>query len=80
MATVSSDKADAENFLDVEEQIRTRDKTIEDLKRTNIVLKANISTLFKTARAEIARKNERIADLQSELDDLIFKRTERSRE
>lgn len=74
METQDCDKADAENFLDVNEQIRSRDVMIEDLRRTNTILKANISTLFRTARAEMLRKNERIAELQSELDNLIFRR------
>lgn len=47
---------------------------IKELTSANIILKANISTLYRTARAEIARKNERISELQSELDDLLFKR------
>lgn len=47
------------------------------LREKNAVLKANISTLFKTAQNEIQRKDKRIADLQAELDDLIFKRSNR---
>lgn len=50
------------------------EKKLEELTRTNSILKANISTLYRTARAEFARKDDRIAQLQSELDDLIFKR------
>lgn len=53
------------------------DKRIAELTRANGILKANISTLYRTARAEIARKNDRISGLQSELDDLIFKRCSR---
>lgn len=34
----------------------------------------NISELFKTAKSEIIRKDRRIADLQRELDDLMFRR------
>lgn len=51
-----------------------KDKIIAELRRTNGILKANISTLYRTARAEIARKNDRITELQSELDSLLFKR------
>lgn len=50
------------------------EKKIAELLKANGVLKANISTLYRTARAEIARKDERIRDLQSELDTLIFRR------
>jgi len=55
-----------------------RDKSIAELTRTNGILKANISTLYRTARAEIARKNDRISELQSELDNLLFKRMNRA--
>lgn len=34
----------------------------------------NISELFKTAKSEIIRKDRRIADLQRELDDVMFRR------
>lgn len=51
------------------------EKRIAELTSANTILKANISTLYRTARAEIARKDERISELQSELDNLIFKRT-----
>lgn len=55
-------------------QENDRDRIIAELIRANSVLKANISTLYRTARAEIARKNGRISELQSDLDDLLFKR------
>ena len=54
------------------------DKIITELAKANSVLKANISTLYRTARAEITRKNDRIAELQSQLDDLLFKRMNRA--
>lgn len=54
------------------------EKKIAELTSANTILKANISTLYRTARAEIARKDERISELQSELDNLIFKRTTKS--
>lgn len=50
------------------------EKRVAELTRTNGILKANISTLYRTAKAEISRKNDRISELQSELDNLIFKR------
>lgn len=53
---------------------------IAELMRANGILKANISTLYRTARAEIARKDERIRDLQAELDDLIFRRLDKKLE
>lgn len=60
------------------DQENDKEKIIAELTRANGVLKANISTLYRTARAEIARKNERLAELQAELDDLLFKRKERA--
>lgn len=59
----------------------SRDKRIAELTSANTILKANISTLYRTARAEISRKDKRISDLEMELsetksafDDLIFRR------
>lgn len=60
------------------DQENDRDKIVAELTRANGILKANISTLYRTARAEIARKNERIAELQANLDDLLFKRMNRA--
>ena len=50
------------------DQENDRDRIIAELTRANSVLKANISTLYRTARAEIARKNYRIEELQAKLD------------
>lgn len=61
-----------------QDQENDRDKIIAELTRANGILKANISTLYRTARAEIARKNDRIVELQSEVDDLLFKRMNRA--
>lgn len=58
--------------------IEDLEKKNQELVAANTILKANISTLFRTAKAEIARKDQRIAELQSELDDLIFKRMKTS--
>lgn len=51
-----------------------RDKKIAELSRVNGILKANISVLYRTAVAEIERHKQRSRELQSELDDLLFKR------
>lgn len=56
------------------------EKKVAELMKANSILKANISTLYRTARAEIARKDERIRDLQSELDNLIFRRLDKKYE
>jgi hypothetical protein len=47
------------------------------LEKENRILKANISSLFKTAVAEIERKNSQISELRKELDDLILRRHKR---
>lgn len=44
------------------------------MKRTQEILSKNISELFNTAKNELDRKDRRIADLQSQLDELIFRR------
>ncbi|XP_076357635.1 uncharacterized protein LOC143250657 [Tachypleus tridentatus] len=46
----------------------------QNLQRQNLILKKNISSLFKTAKEEIARKNSEIHDLREKLDFLIFRR------
>lgn len=51
-----------------------KDSLIAELTRSNRVLKANISTLYRTARAELCKKDQQISTLRNELDDLIFKR------
>lgn len=61
-----------------QDQENDRDKILTELTRANSILKANISTLYRTARAEIARKNDRIAELQTEVDNLLFKRMSRA--
>lgn len=66
-----------ESPTDTNNTINDSDRKIIELTKANSILKANISTLYRTARAEIARKDERIIELQSELDNLIFRRTDK---
>ena len=52
-------------------------KTVADkvrLEKENRILKANISSLYKTAASEIQRKDSQMADLRGQLDDLILRR------
>ena len=49
------------------------------LKQENDQLKTNISSLIKTCRVEIQRKNDTIASLRRELDDIILRRTLKDR-
>lgn len=68
------DTAVNENTEDRVDQENDSERIISELTKANVILKANISTLYRTARAEIARKDDRIAELQSELDNLLFRR------
>jgi len=45
-----------------------------NLKKQNDILKRNISSLFKTAVAEIDRKNTQLKELQTRLDDIVLRR------
>lgn len=54
-------------------KLRELELQVAELTRTNGILKANISTLYRTARLEIARKDDRISQLQLELDETIFR-------
>ena len=55
------------------EKLRTlRNKNFE-LKQKCDQLETNISSLIKTSRSEINRKNEIIASLRKELDDIKFR-------
>lgn len=51
---------------------------LANCEQQNKVLRTNISSLYKTAKAEIMRKKREIQELRMELDDLIFKRNLRS--
>ena len=44
------------------------------LEKENRILKANISSLYKTAATEIKRKDSQMSDLRGQLDDLILRR------
>lgn len=54
------------------ESLRHAHKTIEKLERDNIILKKNISSLYKTAKAELDRKTSALAELQKKIDRLIL--------
>lgn len=47
---------------------------ITQMKQTEVNLLTNISSLFKTAQMEISRKDRVIAELRSDLDNMIFRR------
>lgn len=57
-------KREKDSLIEALETIKTEQKT----------LKSNISSLYQTAKTEIARKDRIILDLRTELEDLKFRR------
>lgn len=55
---------------ELNKQLEIKDKQL-------LVLKRNISSLFKTAKAEIARHKREVDELRQELDSMIFRRLPR---
>ena len=49
-----------------------------DVSKKLDISKKNVSTLLKTTRNEIRRKNKTISDLKKELDNILFKRALKS--
>ncbi|XP_026281923.2 uncharacterized protein LOC113208892 isoform X2 [Frankliniella occidentalis] len=58
------------------EQLRSHN---EKLIAENLSISCNISVLYKTAAAEVKRKDTKIAELYRELDNLAFRRTAKKR-
>lgn len=55
----------------LEDELKNVRQDLEKLTKANKILKANISSLFKTAKAEMKRKDERIDELSEKVDQLI---------
>ncbi|XP_046665473.1 probable serine/threonine-protein kinase DDB_G0282963 [Homalodisca vitripennis] len=53
-------------------------KINEDLEKKYKTVNYNVSSLYKTAQAEIERKNQMIKDLRREQDNLVFRKTRTS--
>lgn len=72
----------AEKFTDENEKLKNElikaQEINRKLERENRILKANISSLYKTAINEIDRKSKQLAEVQSKLDDLILRRCKRA--
>ncbi|XP_023223101.1 uncharacterized protein MAL13P1.304-like [Centruroides sculpturatus] len=66
-------KLEAEN-LKLQDQLKAINSNLEILKKQNIKLKYNISSLYKTAKEEIDRKDLYIQELRESLDRMIFRR------
>ncbi|XP_012283213.1 uncharacterized protein LOC105701220 isoform X2 [Orussus abietinus] len=59
---------------DLEQKVSELTVQIDVLKKANRTLEVNLSSLLKTARAEISRKDKMIADVRRELDNAMFRR------
>ena len=75
--TDQAEKFTDENKLLKDELVKAQEMN-RKLQRENRVLKANISSLYKTAINEIERKSKQLAETQSRLDDLILRRCKRA--
>ncbi|XP_053204082.1 uncharacterized protein LOC128388676 [Panonychus citri] len=73
----SHDKLEKENEKIIMELGQIKEQ-LARMTRVNKILKSNISSLYKTAKAELDRKNDRIAELTRQYDDLIFRRHQES--
>ena len=62
---------------ELQEKYEKAMKQLSLLEKENRILKANISSLFKTAVSEIERKDGQISQLRSELDDFILRRNKK---
>ncbi len=67
-------KSDDDIANDSKAQIKMLSRINQDLSEKNQQLMSNISSLIKTSRAEINRKNAIIADLRRELENVLHRR------
>ena len=65
--TEDNNKSLVKQNIELRQQLKEKDKQLT-------VLKTNISSLFKTAKAEIERKKGEIHELREQLDSMIFRR------
>ncbi|XP_012061892.1 PREDICTED: CASP8-associated protein 2, partial [Atta cephalotes] len=63
------------NCKELKEELSSLISKNENLQRHNANLENNLSSLLKTARAEITRKDKTIDDLRKRLDDVTFRRS-----
>ncbi|XP_014606787.1 PREDICTED: putative leucine-rich repeat-containing protein DDB_G0290503 [Polistes canadensis] len=75
------DKTDFKDNEDIFEQCEKLKKEVSELKlqlenaqNVKETLEVNLSSLLKTAKAEISRKDRMIAELRKQVDDMTFKR------
>ncbi|XP_015784867.1 uncharacterized protein LOC107362343 [Tetranychus urticae] len=69
----SFDKLEKEKNV-VDSELKEIKEKYERMVMVNKILKTNISSLYKTAKAELERKNDRISELTRQIDDLVFRR------
>lgn len=69
----SFDKLEKEKNV-IDSELKEIKEKYERMVMVNKILKTNISSLYKTAKAELERKNDRISELTRQIDDLVFRR------
>ncbi|KAK0179842.1 hypothetical protein PV327_005553 [Microctonus hyperodae] len=58
----------------LEDKVTSLEKELESLRKIKNTLEVNLSSLMKTAKTEIARKDRMIAELRTEIENTIFRR------
>ncbi|XP_071053120.1 uncharacterized protein [Onthophagus taurus] len=62
------------NIESLTNEVNTLNKKLKEFQTTQEKITRNLSELFKTAKAEIARKDRMIAELRKQVDDILFRR------
>lgn len=76
---VSQSSTDQSSRELLEKECQRLKSSEEALLKENRLLKANISSLYKSALSEIRRKDHQISELRNQLDDIILRRENRNR-
>ena len=71
----SSSSSSNERPLSLTDQVQSLQKRVDALEQENANLQRNMGTLFRTATAELKRKDAHIRRLQEELDHTTTKRS-----
>ncbi|KAI4499238.1 hypothetical protein M0802_005498 [Mischocyttarus mexicanus] len=59
---------------ELKEEVSKLKLQLEEVQKIKETLEVNLSSLLKTAKAEISRKDRMIAELRNQIDDMIFRR------
>ncbi|XP_077268375.1 uncharacterized protein LOC143900649 [Temnothorax americanus] len=66
------------NCKELKKELDSLASKLENMQKIKTNLEKNLSSLLKTAKAEISRKDKMINDLRKQLDDVTFRRSNRS--